>query len=372
MKVVMIVMDTRAICRYTAHLCNTLSRDHQVIAITPLGIDKGMFDGLVKVVSLPVGYTKRDFIVNTLIFTRMLNFLKAIKGEQPDIIHFQHGFNFWTSILLRWLRKYPIVTTLHDVEPHLGQRRLDRIIARNLHVKYSQALIVHGQKEKKKLELLFENIGREKRCFVIPHGEFSSFVKHTKQHIPEETAVLFFGQIAEYKGLEYLIKASPLILERIPNAKIIIAGRGSLRKYAELIRNTPNLEIRNKWILDHEVATFFQRSKVVVLPYVDGSQTGLIPIAYAFKKPVIVTDVGSIPEVVDEGKTGFIVRPRDPKALAEAIVKLLSDNELQKEMGQNAFLKMKQELSWDNIAQKTLECYQEIIRDRKIDTSSFK
>jgi glycosyltransferase involved in cell wall biosynthesis len=95
----------------------------------------------------------------------------------------------------------------------------------------------------------------------------------------------------------------------------------------------------------------------VVLPYIDASQSGIIPLAYSFKKPVVVTDVGSIPESVDDGVTGFIVPPKDPAALAEAILKLLEDEKLRRTMGENGYRKLKSELSIDIAAKEILKVY---------------
>jgi glycosyltransferase involved in cell wall biosynthesis len=91
----------------------------------------------------------------------------------------------------------------------------------------------------------------------------------------------------------------------------------------------------------------------------------VISSAYGFKKPVVATDVGSIPEIVDDGVTGFIVPPKNPEALAEAIIKLLKDEKLRKQMGENAYKKLKTDLSWDNIAEKTIEVYREAINEHK-------
>jgi glycosyltransferase involved in cell wall biosynthesis len=100
------------------------------------------------------------------------------------------------------------------------------------------------------------------------------------------------------------------------------------------------------------------------LPYIEASQSGVIPTAYGFKKPVVVTSAGSIPEIVDDGITGFIVPPKDVNALAEAIIKLLKDRELRRKMGENAYKKLKKDLSWDNIAEKTIQVYKETIGER--------
>ena len=89
---------------------------------------------------------------------------------------------------------------------------------------------------------------------------------------------------------------------------------------------------------------FFERASVVVLPYIEASQSGIIPIAYSFKKPVIVTNVGSIPEVVENGITGYIVPPKNPELLADSIIKILEDNLTRQQMGENAYHKMEMEL----------------------------
>ena len=113
--------------------------------------------------------------------------------------------------------------------------------------------------------------------------------------------------------------------------------------------NKENFIVHNYRISYQEGAELFQRSSVIVLPYIEGSQSGVIPTAYSFKKPVVVTDVGSIPEIVDDGVTGLIVPARNSDELAKAIIKILNDNTLRKNMGERAYIKLKTDLSWDNI-----------------------
>ena len=90
----------------------------------------------------------------------------------------------------------------------------------------------------------------------------------------------------------------------------------------------------------------------------------MLAIAYSFGKPVVATAVGGIPEVVDHGETGFLVPPRDPHHLAEAIVTLLQDDDLRRRMGRRAREKAESELSWPSIARRTLEVYRQAIAAR--------
>ena len=165
--------------------------------------------------------------------------------------------------------------------------------------------------------------------------------------------LLYFGRIWEYKGISYLIEAEPLISKKVPDVKIVIAGVGEdFDKYRAMIVNHERFVIHNKFIPHKMVTKLFQEASLIVLPYTDGSQSGVIPMAYAFKKPVVITNVGSLPENVDDGITGYIVPPKDSEKLAEAIIDLLIDAEKRKKMGMNAYRKTQEELAWRNIATK--------------------
>ena len=99
----------------------------------------------------------------------------------------------------------------------------------------------------------------------------------------------------------------------------------------------------------------------MVLPYVEASQSGVVLTAYGFKKPIVVTNVGSIPEIVDNNVTGLIVPPKNAEYLAEAIIKLLLDVNLRKRMGENGFTKLRTELSFDEIVKKTISVYEKAV-----------
>ncbi|MDD5432012.1 MAG: glycosyltransferase family 4 protein [Candidatus Omnitrophica bacterium] len=286
-------------------------------------------------------------------------FLKLNKLK-PSIIHVQGG-NVWFNFLLPLLNKQSkLIVTIHDVTPHEGDKMTSILPLRERIIRFADGFIVHGNKIKD--EFIRKYKADLKKVAVIPHGEFSIFSRIDNQLIEEEEAtVLFFGRILEYKGLQYLIKAEPLIKKEIPNIKICIAGEGELLKeYEKLIVNRTSFEIINSYIDNNKVSQLFQKCCLVVLPYIEASQSGIVPIAYAFKKPVIATSVGSLPEVVKDGVTGFIISPRDINSLAEKVIFLIKNKEKRLLMGKNSFHMTKNELSWIEVATKTLNFYKEI------------
>jgi len=296
------------------------------------------------------------------------NVVDKVSEFKPDVIHWQVGGSLAELALVPCFRKYPLVSTFHDVSSHIGEERWLADFVRCCVRKSSDEVIVHGEKLRREMMRKYNIPGERVHAIHIGEHEVAPFKKYEKDDIKEDgNLILFFGRIWEYKGLEYLIKAEPIITEEVSAAKIVIAGTGeNFKKYEKMIGNRrENFIIHNYRIPYEEGAELFQRSSVVVLPYIDASQSGVVPTAYGFKKPVVVTDVGSIPEIVDNGKTGFVIPPRDSRALAEAIIKLLKDEKLRKEMGENAYKKLKEDFSWDRIAERTIEVYKKAMDDAK-------
>ena len=350
----------------TAQLANMLSKGHKVTAILP-EYDDAYFDESVDMikVSAPLGYLKT--MLKTIDLTFFINLVRRIDRIHPDVIHITSRHP-WSPLLLLFLRgKYPVVTTIYEPEPYIGEKiRFVQCLSNKALVALSNKIIVLGEKLK---EDLIKNGVPEEKIKVTSHGGLPIFLKGKKGDIKEEkNTILFFGRIQPYKGLDYLIKAAEILKEKLHNFKIIVAGKGNIGRYKALIKMknlTDTFELINEYIPNESVAELFQRSSLVVLPYIEGGQSGVMHIAYMFKKPVVTTNVGSTPEVVEEGKTGFVVPPRDVNALADAIIKLLKDDELRKEMGENAYKKMEEELSWDKIAEKAIEIYEKAIASHK-------
>jgi glycosyltransferase involved in cell wall biosynthesis len=273
------------------------------------------------------------------------------------VVHFTSNHP-WVALFLPLLADRRFFLTLHDAKPHVGEANFIRRLNWFMFKRYAAHFFVHG--EAIKAGLCEEGVPASKMT-VVPHGDYAFFTRFAKPGITETPTVLFFGRILPYKGLPYLLEAAPAIARAVPRARIVIAGEGDFTVYADAARACPNVQVLNQFIREEQVAELFQQCRVVVLPYVEASQTGIIPIAYSFRKPVVATRVGSIPEVVEDGITGYLVPPRDSAKLAEAVVRLLQDSPQRHEMGENAHRKMRDMLGWDKICDTTIKTYEHVL-----------
>jgi glycosyltransferase involved in cell wall biosynthesis len=150
----------------------------------------------------------------------------------------------------------------------------------------------------------------------------------------------------------------------VPDVRIVIAGEGEpFDRYERMMVHRDRFLVHNHRIADEQVASLFQRASVVALPYVEASQSGVAAVACAFGKPVVATAVGGIPEMIEDGRTGYLVPPRDPARLAEAVVGLLKNPGLRREMGCRARDMANNDLSWPAIASQTLGVYEKALAE---------
>jgi glycosyltransferase involved in cell wall biosynthesis len=204
---------------------------------------------------------------------------------------------------------------------------------------------------------------------VIPHGEFSYYSKISEEGIPEGDSerrytLLFFGRLREYKGLRVLVQAFPLIQERVPQARLLVVTSGDLRPYTAALAALRNVELVNRFIPDDEVGSWFARAGILVLPYLEASQSGVITIAYTRRMPVVATAVGGLREQVEDGVSGYLVAPGDPRALAERCADLMLDERVYRSMADGAEMFARTRMNWDAIADLTLATFERAIAAR--------
>jgi glycosyltransferase involved in cell wall biosynthesis len=291
--------------------------------------------------------------------------VQRIKAFDPDVIHLQHG-HMWFNGFLPVMARYPLVLTVHDARHHIGDKVSQKTpqAVMDFGFRCASRLIVHAAYVKR---LIVEECGLPSEIVdVVPHISLgSTFGLTTSQE--RDSTILFFGRIWEYKGLEYLIRAEPIITAESPGARFVIAGQGEdFTRYRRLMVHPERFTVYNESVSLERRSELFRQATVVVLPYIEASQSGVIPLAYEFMKPVVVTTVGGLPEMVDDGRTGYLVPPRDERALATAIVRLLRDKPLCREMGFNGKRKLDAECAPDAIARHTLDVYHRALASRDL------
>ena len=372
-----IVFLQSSLVQYTVQLANPLSRMNEVFIVILEGAggisDSDDPDDAAEVL---------DFVLEPVVNVKLMNARRKrdprslltaykaaryIQGLQPDLIHIHDATDYRTYFMLSlMLRNVPVVSTIHDATPHQGeeakQNRSGRRFIRNVLRRRACRVIVHGEYVRQCL--LAEGGIPAEKIHVIPIGAYTLYRRWARADIAEEeNTILFFGRIWPYKGMDYLIRAEPLITREIPGAKIVIAGQGEdFARYERMMVNRESFMVYNKRIPNEMVAELFQKASVVALPYVEASQSAVVALAFAFGKPVVATSVGGIPEVVQDGETGLIVPPRDAKALADALVHLLRNSELRHRMGRRAYEFGQSALGWQKIAQQTVQVYERAVR----------
>ena len=278
-----------------------------------------------------------DFYINTANPLNWVATAKKIRSQKPDLVIFQWWHPYFAPCywsICKLLGKIKILFLCHNVFPH-ERFPMDRFLTKMV-LKHGDMFIVQSKMDERDLLTVKKDAVHK----LTPHPTYNAFKMQnlTKKqaramlHIgEEEKMLLFFGFVREYKGLKHLINAMLDILSKTDNVKLLIVGDfGSDREqYIKLIEDNgirENVEIVEGYVPDKEVEKYFAACDLVTLPYESATQSGIVQIAYGFEKPVVVTNVGGLPDVVLNEKTGYVVEPCNPQALAEAVCKYFSEN----------------------------------------------
>jgi glycosyltransferase involved in cell wall biosynthesis len=352
---------------YAARLALALSAKHEVLLVlrssnarNELTEDlRALLGEKVTVRSLEPGRMKDPRTLRT-----SLEVNRMLRDFAPDVLHIQEVHPVlvgWT--LLSYRKRIPVVLTVHDPVHHSGgvhktswQWKIVTWFRRQ-----ATRVIVHGPRMQVELEELDGRIAG--RVDVIPHGILGRADIDNDISRHEPGAFLFFGRVLAYKGLRYLLDAGDVLRSRGHHAfRLIVAGTGSdLELHRARIASSPWIELIDRYISAAEVPDLFRRAMAVVLPYTDATQSGVGAMALACSRPVIATDVGDVPDVVIDGRTGLIVPPRDENALADAMQKLLADGSLRDSLATGASRFAAEKLCWSHLAELTVGSYRRAI-----------
>jgi glycosyltransferase involved in cell wall biosynthesis len=290
-----------------------------------------------------------DLITGTLNLRQFRRIARALREFAPDVLY-STMIHTWNPIMF-WLggRIPRRIKTIHDAIPHRGE---DGLLSRLLHnSEYHQVTDVVVLSRVAIPTVVSRGISPE-QIIHIPHAHFG--VYGTPMATDSDklfNKFLFFGRINEYKGLDVLLEAMRYIHRANPALTLAIAGNGDITPYKERFEElAPCLELNVRWIEQEEVASLLDDADFIILPYIEATQSGVIPLAYGMRKPVVATRVGGIPEQVVDGVTGILIPSSSPEAITEAVLGLYSSPERIKAMGDAAYDFAMNELSWQKSA----------------------
>lgn len=295
------------------------------------------------------------------------SFFKIIKEFSPDIIHCT-DFLDWSDWFIYFYKK-KIIQVVHDPIPHTGEFTMKKSINRFLASFFLKKFVLLNDKQNEEFRMkyhlsptsIFHNRLGVYKCIDLYNAGTSCNDKRNNESGKRQTKnILFLGRISPYKGVEYLLKAMDYIQIKVPDAVLYIVGGGELYFDSTLYEGRRNIHIDNRYVSMWELNNYLSKADIVVCPYIDATQSGVVMTAFAKLKPVIVTNVGGLPDMVENGVTGIIVPPRDSDSLSDAIVDCLLDKGILEKFKVNIYNSFfaNGKNSWSSIAQKYCEIYQ--------------
>lgn len=310
------------------------------------------------------GTNDADFCIHTLNPFNWIKVAGRIKKQKPELIILQwwHPYFapcFWS--ICKLLRREKILFVCHNVFPH-ERFPLDRLLTKWT-LGCGRYFITQSKMDAR--DLL--SVKHDAVYRVTPHPTYGMFCKQgmSMQKAREQLqidqgqrALLFFGFVRKYKGLQYLLEAMKLLKERDFKVQLWVVGDFGEDKdeYVEQIRRFEigdQVQMVEGYVPDDEVEKYFAASDLVVLPYLSATQSGIVQIAFGFEKPVLVTEVGGLPDVVTNGKTGYVVEPRSAEMIAEAIMDYYINN--RREAFVSQIEKEKDRFSWKTFVDTMME-----------------
>lgn len=292
-------------------------------------------------------------------------FKKILKEYNPDIVHLHTMQHISPSILFA-LKKTPAVITIHGPEVFLKSLSLWTLLPnhfngqefsyKNLNIEGKLHYFYHVYIQRYVYKIGFKNIdlfiGISSFITELTKNEYSPVVNINNfvtllnyKEIKFNNNLLFIGRIEKVKGIDYLIKAMPKIIEKFPDTKLTIAGTGGyfeeLKNLIKILKLEKNILIVGK-VSHKNIEKLFHKTSIVIVPSTWPEAFGKVGVeAMSTGRPVIATKIGGIPEWLDNNKTGYLINTRNSDEIANKTIKLLSNRKLLKRFGKNARLKAK-------------------------------
>ena len=350
------------ISMFNHSLAKELEKKHDVHRISfSLQYPKILFPGKTQYFNFE-GDSAKELInsINPISWIKTANYIKKLS---PDLIVFQYWMPYFApafNSIVKHVKKdcnVKVMVNCNNIkshEPKTGDNLLTKLFFKNCDLFMVMSSVVEEQ-----LNSLVTKPNYKKSphpIYEIFGNQVSKKNARDELKLGDEKIILNFGLVRDYKGLDILINAAKIIKNKINNFKILVVGEcyGDKQKYLKLAQRNnvaDVIDFRFGFVPNEIVNFYFCASDLVVLPYKSASQSGIVPIAYHFNRPVIVTNVGGLPEVVEIGKSGLVCEPT-VKDISQNIIDLLNSDLT----SYNKFIsEYKNNFSWSSFSKNMLE-----------------
>lgn len=352
---------------YSLSLAKALAASHEVLLlINESNLDKEVGDAW-KPHAVPnltiVRFPHRKDV--RLIWRNAALIVSEIRKFKAQVVHAHEDPRDYVVLALMRLRDLPFVLTIHDPVAHSGEdsrrRRFSRLrIYISMLRRRADQAIVHGEFLKSSCQRLLPRL--RGKTHSIMHGPLGQLFGVVPAFDWQAGNCLFFGRIEAYKGLPYFIEAIRIARKAGTAVKGVIAGQGpELDQVKDSLLADAGFEIVDRYLAPIEVIERFRQANVVVLPYIDATQSGVAAYALGLGRPVVASRIGGLPELVRDGFNGVLVPPRDASALATAMADLVNAPEHARALASNALQLANGEVSWREIALQAAVVYQKAL-----------
>jgi glycosyltransferase involved in cell wall biosynthesis len=269
--------------------------------------------------------------------------LRRARRWRADVAHAQSEIH--DPRMLAVVAGMPLALTVHDPNPHLGaaRRPLRLRVWQFLWLRRADFLLVHSA-------ALGSALDTSKPVRIIPHG---TAVQSQPMVAPTRPTIVLFGRLEYYKGVRVLLAAMELVWEQRPETLLVVAGQGP---ELSVLPSDPRIDVVPGYVPEADVDRILGRASLIALPYLEASQSGVGVQAIGRGIPVVVTDVGGLPELaLDES---FVVPAGDAGALAEALLRHLDHPPALRE---RVLAHARAEVGWDCVAERAVRIYDELV-----------
>jgi glycosyltransferase involved in cell wall biosynthesis len=267
-----------------------------------------------------VFHAKRGFSLSSIRVCRSI--IKILKKVKPDVVHLD-TVSVRSLGLLPYLFKKKYVITVHDPVSHSGEHSWKSETVRRLFYWKANNLLFYSSFASTQFHFHYPRIRTPHFLLKFQPFGYSRQLDNTTPY--SDDYILFFGRLSLYKGIDLLFDAIPEVLKRFPYERFVIAGRSEnyTLDTTMLDHYDGSIEVLNKYIDSEELAKLIKRSKFIVCPYRDATQSGVLMTAFAFGKTVVATNVGAFSEYIDDGVNGLLAAP-SAEDIALKIISALS------------------------------------------------